>query len=169
MEVAVQAGEASEGHDRDEGPRHASPASGIRGEDQGRDGRKGADSDHETWPVEDDEEEHQQHATEGGADEVGRVQAVHLLRKTGQRKADDHAAEHEGHGDDRAREHDRPRPRQVPGRLERDRELRDEADGERDAEEQRVPPQVRPDVDVAEPPGPQVDEQRADGEPEERD
>ena len=106
MEVAVQAGEAPERHDHSDRPGDSAPTAGVGGEAQRGQSRKRPDRNDEAGAVEDDEENHQQGTAECGADEVCRVQPIHLLRESGQREADDHAAEYKRDGDHCACEDD---------------------------------------------------------------
>ena len=161
MQISVEGTEAAEHHHHPDGEANAAPAPRVGREGDRAQARERAHHDDRAGPVEPAEQHDEQDAADGGTDEVRGVEPVDATGEPGEREADDDAAEHEGDRDHDARDGDRPETDERAVRGEGDGQLGDEADGERDAEEQRRPPEMPLDVGVAEPLRQEVDEQGA--------
>ena len=169
VQHAVGDRDAPDQHDRDGGQHHARPAARIHGEQEPSERTEPTDGHHRAGPVEVPQQYHEADASDRRPEQVGCIQAVHLLGKAGEREAHHDTAEDERDRDDQAddahRRHAFDPPIGGPGEVE----LYDEARRHGHGEQQGEHPQLLLRCRDAEPARREVDEQRADGHAEQRD
>ncbi len=145
----------------------------VDAEQQRAERRQQRDDDHRRRAIGDLQHIHQDHAADRRAHKVGGVEPADLAREPGERQGHADAAEHKRHRDHDVGQHDRIDPRHgadddIVG-AERQAQVGQEAEHDRDREGQRGSGQLEARALGREIARQQIDQQRAHGHPEQGD